>query len=195
MLLVTAAAFFLFWLRDYWLLQLGPARRVGCRVWIYVGTIALVGVGVWAVTAPRNAPQFISRTESFPLLTVLFAFHILSAAACFWLKRTERYHLVWFAAMIPAPAAWVLLAKVVSKQSADDPSRAGIVGGVAVVWVLAMLLAVLRAHGGQMAVGDLDYVTGFAGWLNCFGAGLVVVAISPDAVESFAVAIRALAWR
>jgi len=38
----------------------------------------------------------------------------------------------------------------------------------------------------------LDYVLGFAGWTNCFGAGLTVLAIPPAAVESFEIAIRAL---
>jgi hypothetical protein len=41
-------------------------------------------------------------------------------------------------------------------------------------------------------IEDLDYVLGFAGCINGVEAGLVTLAISPAAVASFEIAIRAL---
>ena len=95
-------------------------------------------------------------------MIALFAFHSIAAVACFWMKRTGRYDLAWLAAMVSA----LLIAPI--------------------------LLAVLRGHRLKMGFDELDYVLGFAGWTNCFGAALAVLTIPPAAVESFETAVRAL---
>src|SRR5579863_263496 len=113
MLLVTVAAFILFWLRDYWLLQLGSARNVVWRVWVYTGLVSSAGLLVWVLASTQNTAELISALESTPVLIGLFAFHSIAAVACFWMKRTGRYHFAWLAAIVPAPVAWVLFARVV----------------------------------------------------------------------------------
>ena len=194
MILVTAAAFILFWLSDYWLLQLGSARNVVWRAWVYTVFVSSAGLLVWVLASARNTADLISALESTPLIIGLFVFHSIAAVACFWMKRTERYDLAWLAAIIPAPVAWVLFARVVF--TANDPmvehSRGAIILVVASLLIAPILLAVLRGHRLEMGLDELDYVLGFAGWTNCFGAGLTVLAIPPAAVESFEVAIRAL---
>jgi hypothetical protein len=194
MILVTVAAFILFGLRDYWLLQLGPARSVVWRVGTYAGLVSLAGLLIWILASEQHSEQLISDIESLPWMVGLFAFHSFAAVACFWMKWTERYDLAWLAAMVPAPAAWVLFARIVlsSDGSLDNPTKGAIVGAVATLWVFPIVMAALRRQQLEMRIEDLDYVLGFAGWTNCFGAGLVVVAVSPAAVESFEVAIRAL---
>src|SRR6266700_322571 len=180
MILVTTAAFILFWLRDYWLLQLGPPRSAVWRVWTYAGLISLAGLLVWVLASTQNAAQLITDIESPPWLIGLFAFHTIAAVACFWMKSTGRYHLAWLAAMVPAPAAGVLFARVLfsRNEGTDDPAKGAIVSAVAALWILPIVLAVLRGHRLEMGTEDLDYVLGFAAWINCFGAGLVVLAIS-----------------
>src|SRR5258708_33150598 len=106
MILVTAAAFLLFCLRDYWLLQLGPSRSVARRVWIYAALVSMAGLLVWALASTRKTAQFIGAIEPPPWLLSLFAFHSIAAVACFWMKRTQGYDLAWLAAMVPAPGAW-----------------------------------------------------------------------------------------
>lgn len=194
MILVAASAIILFWLRDYWLLQVGPARSIAWRLWIYAGLVSAAGLLIWMLAWTQNTARFISAIESPPWLIGLFAYHSIAAGVCFWMKRTERYHLAWLAAMVPAPAAWILFARVLfsTNERTDDPTKAAIVTAVAVLWILPIALAVLRGHRLEMGIEDLDYVLSFAGWINCFGAGLVVLALSPAAVESFEVAIRAL---
>ena len=103
MILVTAAAFLLFWLRDYWLLQLGPWRSVAQRVWIYAGFVSMAALLVWVLASTHKTEQFISDIQSPPWLIGLFAFHSIAAVACFWMKRAARYDLPWLAAMVPAP--------------------------------------------------------------------------------------------
>ncbi len=197
MVLITAAAFILFWLRDYWLLQLGPPRRVAWRVWVYAGLVSLAGLVVWVLGSEQNTEQFISNIESPPWLIGLFAFHLIAAVACFWMKRTGRYDLAWLAALVPAPVAWVLFARVLftANDTIVGPVKGGVVLEVAFLLIAPILLAVLRGQRLEMGFGELDYVLGFAGWTNCFGAGLVVLAIPPAAVESFEIAIRALSVR
>jgi hypothetical protein len=194
MILVTAAAFLLFWLRDYWLLQLGPSRSVARRVWIYAALVSMAGLLIWALASTHNTARFIGDIESPPWLVGLFAFHSIAAVACFWMKRTERYDLAWLAAMVPAPIAWVLFARVVftANDTIAEPVKGAVILVVASLLIAPILLAVLRGHRLDIGLDELDYVLGFAGWTNCFGAALAVLAIPPAAVESFETAIRAL---
>jgi hypothetical protein len=194
MMLVTAAAFLLFWLRDYWLLQLGPSRSVARRVGIYAVLVSIAGLLVWVLASTHSTAQFISDIESPPWLAGLFAFHSIAAIACFWMKWTGRYHLAWLAAMVPAPVAWVLFARVLftANDTIAEPVKGAVILVVASLLIAPILLTVLRGHRLEMGIDELDYVLGFAGWTNCFGAGLVVLAIPPAAVESFEIAIRAL---
>ena len=194
MILVTAAAFFLFWLRDYWLLQLGPSRSVARRAGIYAVLISIAGLLVWVLASAHNAARFINEIESPPWLISLFAFHSMAAAACFWMKSAGRYDLGWLAAIVPAPVAWVLFARVLFSENDTvvEPLKGALVITVASLLIAPILLAVLRGQRLEMGVEELDYVVGFAGWTNCFGAGLSVLAIPPAAVESFDIAIRAL---
>jgi hypothetical protein len=193
MILVTAAAFILFWLRDYWLLQIGSARRVVRRVWVYAGLVSFAGVLVWVFASTQDTAELIGAIESTPLLIGLLAFHALAAVACFWIKRTGSYHLAWLAAIVPAPVAWVLFARVVfSTKNTSDPAKAAMVGAFAALWILPIALTALKGRLLELRVEDLDYVLSFAGWINCLGCGLVVFAISPGAADSFQIAIRAL---
>jgi hypothetical protein len=194
MILVTAAAFLLFWLSDYWLLQLGPSRSAARRVWIYAALVSIAGLLVWVLASTHNAAQLINAIQSPPWLIGLFAFHSVSAIACFWIKSTGHYNLAWLAAMVPAPVAWVLFARVVftANDTVVGPVKGAVILGVASFLIAPILLVVLRGHRLEMGVDELDYVLGFAAWTNCFGAGLVVLAIPPAAVESFEIAIRAL---
>jgi hypothetical protein len=194
MILVTAAAFLLFWLSDYWLLQLGPARTVARRVWIYAALVSMAGLLIWALASTHNTAQFIGEIESPPWLVGLFAFHSLAAAACFWMKSTERYDLGWLAAMVPAPVAWVLFARVLfrANDTMAEPVKGAVILAVASLLIVPILLPALKGRRLELELDEVEYVLGFAGWTNCFGAGLTVLAIPPAAVESFETAIRAL---
>ena len=194
MILVTAAAFLLFWLSDYWLLQLGPTRSIARRVWIYAALVSMAGLLIWALASTHNTAQFIGDIESPPWLVGLFVFHSIAAVACFWMKRAERYDLAWLAAMVPAPVAWVLFARVVftANDTIAEPVKGTVILVVASLLIAPVLLTVLRGHRLDIGLDELDYVLGFAGWTNCFGAALAVLAIPPAAVESFETAVRAL---
>jgi hypothetical protein len=194
MILVTAAAFLLFWLRDYWLLQLGPVRSVARRVWIYAALVSMAGLLIWVLASTDKTAQFVSDIQSPPWLIGLFAFHSIAAVACFWMKWTGRYQVAWLVAMVPAPVVWILFARVVftANDTFVEPVKGAVILVVAFLLIAPILLPVLRGHRLEMGLDELDYVLGFAGWTNCFGVGLVLLAIPPSAVESFEIAIHAL---
>jgi hypothetical protein len=194
MILVTAAAFLLFWLRDYWLLQLGLSQSVARRVGIYAVLVSIAGLLVWVLASTHDTAQLIDDIQSPPWLIGLFAFHSVAAVACFWMKAAGRYDLAWLVAMVPAPVAWVLFARVLftANDTIAEPVKGAVILLVASLLIAPILLAVLRGHRIEMGLDELDYVLGFAGWTNCFGAGLTVLAIPPAAVESFETAVRAL---
>src|ERR1700693_3276027 len=143
MILVTAAAFLLFWLRDYWLLQLGPSRCVARRVGIYAVLVSMAGLLIWVLASTHNAAQFINDIQSPPWLIGLFAFHSIAAAACFWMKSTGRYDLAWLAAMVPAPVAWVLFARVLltANDTIAEPVKGAVILVVASLLIAPILLA------------------------------------------------------
>lgn len=196
MVVATVAAFLLFWLRDYWLLQLGRPACIMRRFRIYAALVFTAAILAWLLARSQSPDQFFSTVGSARSLIALFAFHAVAAAACFWLRRTGRHHLAWLAAMIPAPAAWILLAETILLATRmNEIGRRSLVCGVAALWIAPMAFWLSRGEHSGMRLEDQDYVVNFAGWTNCFGAGLVVLAISPDAIDSFNAAIAGLSGK
>jgi hypothetical protein len=163
-------------------------------VWIYAALVSMAGLLIWVLASTHKTAQFISDIESPPWLICLFAFHSIAAVACFWMKWTGRYQIAWLVAMVPAPVAWILFARVIftANDTIVEPVKGTVILVVASLFIAPLLLAVLRGHRLEMGLDELDYVLGFAAWTNCFGVGLVLLAIPPAAVESFEIAIRAL---
>jgi len=190
MLIVTTAAFIFFWLSSHWLLQLGPPRATWLRLGTHGG-----GVVIAAILIARGPAEFAGVFQSRLALEAVFAFHAVAAVVCFGLKRSGRYELAWLVATIPPPALWVLFAETAATLDLGPTEAAttSLVGLVAALWLTSMAICVWRVHGAQMGAEDIDYVVNFAGRVNLFGAGLVVLAISPSAFDSFQRALRALA--
>ena len=186
MWIVAITAAVLFWLRDYWLLQLGPRRKVYFRIALHV--LLVVFAASWIAT---DLDHLVPVFRSTVFLLLLFGFHSALAWYCFWIRRTSQYNLVRLVAALPAPTLWVLMAQTIATaETASARSRLTLILGT--VWVLSMAVMVSRAIKIQLDADAIEYIVNFAGWVNCFGAGLVILAISPAALESFRGAVRAL---
>jgi hypothetical protein len=193
MILVTATAFILFWYRDYLVLRMGPPRRVFRRLWIYSVFVSLAATFLWISVKRMESVEFLNFIRSPYLLISLLVFHLAAGLICFWLRRKDRHDLVWIVAIVPAPAAWILLAEtVLANDAVSERAKGSVLFAVAALWVFLMVLAILRARRMEMPIESLDFVVDLAGWINWFGAGLVVLAISSEAFESFGTALRVL---
>lgn len=171
---------------------MGPPAKIVLRLCLYA-TLTLLAVSIlWFTTTDQGPKTVVQSIQTVPFLIALFAFHAFAAVLCFRIRNADRHDLAWMVAMVPAPAVWALLAEATASPdiAGGKTQREILVCAVGAVWVAAMALRLFRTRRIQMGVEELDYVVSFAGWINCFGAGLVVLAISPSALESFQTAAR-----
>jgi len=182
--LVAAAAFILFWVRDCSVLRMGPPRRIPQRLCVYVISLAVTAVLVWFAAARADSFQFGRLGKSFSLILTLTAWQVAATLVCLWLRSTERYDLAWLAAVIPAPAFWMLWARVVlgSASTLAEPGMWCVYGAVFTAWVLLMARRVLRLAPTEMPADELDFAVDMPGWINCIGIGLLALAAAVDAI-------------
>lgn len=169
---IMLAVLLLFWCRDYLSLRMGPLLSTSSRVSLYagvvVGTTALLSVVVWRVGS-STVSRFI---WSFPVLVSLIALHIAGAILCFWLKRSDRYHLVWLVALIPTPVAWFFLASGVISR--DFAARSFVVWLICALWIAAMFALVARARRIEMPADELDFAVSLTGYSNFLGSFILI---------------------
>jgi hypothetical protein len=180
MIVLAAAAFILFWLRDYSVLRMGPPRRITLRLSVYVISIALTAMLVWLVAVRDGSFLFGHINQSFRLVFALASWQVAATAACLSLGSTKRYDLAWLAAVIPAPAFWTLSARIAfgSGNTQAEPWSSFAYCAVFASWVLLMALTLLRRRPADMPPDELDFAVDMAGWSNCVGIGLVALSAS-----------------
>jgi len=180
MILLAVAAFLLFWLRDYSVLRMGPRRKITLRLSVYAISMALTAMLVCLVAARADSFPFGRTDQSSRLVFPLAAWQGAATVACLWLRSTKRYDLAWLAAVIPAPAFWMLSARIAfgPAKTPADPWGWFAYCAVFASWILLMALTFLRLRPTEMPTDDLDFAVNMAGWSNCVGIGLVALAAS-----------------
>jgi len=194
MLVVTASALMLFWLRDYWLLQLGPPEGIRRRFGVYAFIVVMAAISVCQITRHENARGVLITIESPPFLVALFVLHAAAAVGSSWIRQKNHYQKAWLISMIPAPAAWVLLAQVMILPDVDLGAavKPWIVAIAGAAWIIIMAFCIWRTQCNGSVFKEIDYAVEFSCWINWFGAGLVVFVLSPVAADSFREAMRGL---
>jgi hypothetical protein len=157
----------LFFLRDCFLLRMGPARLLSIRLRrytvVFLATVLLVS---GAMRRLGDEPLQLARASR--LILVIAGFYALLAAICLWIRRTDRHHLAWILAAAPNPIlafSIVLLARTMFPSASVYAVMAGS-GFLAFVWIGLIVLWLRRTTQARMDVPDLDFSIGFASFVN-----------------------------
>jgi hypothetical protein len=158
----------LFFLRDYFLLQMGPARLLSARLRLYAAVLVASVLLVSGATPRLDEAQLLQLFRAPRVVLPMVAFYALLVPICLWIRRTDRHHRAWLLATAPNPLlafSIALLARVMFPSAsvyAVMPSS----GVLALVWIGLIALWLGRTAGTRMDVPDLDFSIRFAGFVN-----------------------------
>jgi hypothetical protein len=161
---VALCVWIVFCIRDFCLLQTGPANDFRRHARLYAVSV-LVTAAIVCLSLRIAGPARVREIALSPLfLGAAIAGHVLATAACIWLSRKGSYASGWVLALVPVPASWIFL---VMTTSADA------ILTIAAAWVLLIGVAARFDRRKTVAAADLDFSVRFAGWSNCMACCLV----------------------
>jgi len=164
MLIVVTSVFLVFWLRDYMSLRMSSSNRMIRRLVFYAVAMLLTATLISVAARMVGVTKFIRLGESSPTLFLLMGFHLVASASTLWVKRTERYNLMWITALIPAPIVWLFLLE--TRLISGDGMHFGLFA-FAAIWAATMVVVVFRTRHTHMPLQDLDFAVDFGGLSHC----------------------------
>ena len=176
MIVLVAVLATVFYLRDYLLLRMGPAKKIPRRVVLYLGaTFAAISVSRWVVVQFLTADAA-NKFGPWNVVILALILHFVIGGLCLWMKCTDRHHWAWTLSIVPVPVLWLGLA--VAALPGYQPS--GLRRVEPWVWLVPLVLAFTTARAAfarrrqPMEVDDLDFALDLSGWSN-----LLIVWILP----------------
>jgi hypothetical protein len=158
----------LFFLRDYFLLQMGPARLLSPRLWLYSVVLLPSVLLVSGAVALRSDEEILHLFRAPRVVLPIVGFYTLLVPVCLWIRRTDRHHRAWLLAAAPNPLlafCFALLARTMHSSSSVYAVTASS-GLLACAWIGLIGLWLKGKTEVRMDVSDLDYSIGFAGFVN-----------------------------
>lgn len=167
-LAVIAFSLTLFFLRDYFLLRMGPARLFSTRLRLYAVVLLASVLLVSASTSQLSGEELFRLFQTPRVILLTVAYHTVLALICLWIRRTDRHHRAWLLAVVPNPLlafCIALLARLMFTSASVYALIAGS-GFPGFVWIGLITLCLERTADAHMDVPDLDFSIGFAGFVN-----------------------------
>jgi hypothetical protein len=158
----------LFFLRDYFLLRMGPTRLLSTRLRLYAIVLLAFVLLVSGATSQLGGEDLLQLFQTPRAILLIVGFYALLVPVCLWIRRTDRHHRAWLLATAPNPLlgfSIALLTRVMFPAASVYAVMAGS-GFLAFVWIGLIALWLLRTAGDRMDVPDLDFSIGFAGFVN-----------------------------
>jgi hypothetical protein len=167
-IVVIPFSLILFFLRDYLLLQMGPARAPSARSRFYsvvlLASVFLVSGALSRLSDKQILHLFRAPSVTFPVV----GYYAALIPFCLWLRRTDRHYRAWILAVAPNPllaAGIALLGRLLSPPS---PLYAEIIasGFIACVWIALIGASLKGTDEIRMNASDLDYSMRVAACVN-----------------------------
>jgi hypothetical protein len=158
----------LFFLRDYFLLRMGPTRLLSARLRLYAVVLLASVLLVSGATSQLGGEELLQLFQTPRAILPIVGFYALLVPVCLWIRRTDRHHRAWLLAAIPNPLlafSIVLLARVMFPSASVYAVLAGS-GFLAFVSIGLIALWLRTTADAHMDVPDLDFSIGFAGFVN-----------------------------
>jgi len=158
----------LFFLRDYFLLQMGPARLFSARLRLYAAVLLASILLVSGATCRLDEVRLLQLFQTPPVILLTVAYYAVLALTCLWIRRTDRHHRAWLLATGPNPLlafSLALFARMMSPSASVYAVMSGS-GVLALLWIGLIAVWLKRTAGTRMDVPDLDFSIRFAGFVN-----------------------------
>lgn len=158
----------LFLLRDYFLLQMGPARLLSARLRLYAAVLLASVLLVSGATCRLDEVQLLQLFRAPRVVLPIVAFYAFLVPICLWIRRTDRHHRAWLLATAPNPLlafSIALLARVMFPSGSVYAVMSGS-GVLALLWIGLVAVWLERTAGTRMDLPDLDFSIRFAGFVN-----------------------------
>ena len=158
----------LFFLRDYFLLQMGPARLLSARLRRYALVVLASVLLVSGATSRLSDEEFLNLFRMPRVVLPVVGFYALFVTMGLWIRRSGRYRCAWLLAMAPNPLlafCVALFTRLVSSSSSMYSITAGSVLA-ACVWIGLISVCLRGTAEGRMDASDLDFSIRVAAWVN-----------------------------
>ena len=157
-----------FFLRDYFLLQAGPARLLTRKLRLYALAVLCPILLLAVATSKLSNQEFINLLRKPILVLPTVALYVLLLTVCLWIRRTDRHHWAWLLALAPNPILAFCLALVARLMFSPSSVYAviGLSSVPACAWVGLVSMSLRGTERFPMDVGDLDFSIRVAAWAN-----------------------------
>jgi hypothetical protein len=158
----------LFFLRDYFLLRMGPTRLLSARLRLYAVVLLASILLVSRATSQLSGEELLQLFQAPRILLLIVGFYALLVTICLWIRRTDRHHRAWLLAVAPNPILAFGIA-LLAREMFPSASVYAVMAGsdfLAFVWIGLIVLWLRRTTQARMDVPDLDFSIGFAGFVN-----------------------------
>jgi hypothetical protein len=162
---VALCIWIVFCVRDFCLLQTGPANDFRKHARWYSVSVLLTAAVFCLARALAGPAQVRSIVLAPAFLGAAIAGHLLTTAASIWLDRSGLHASGWVLALVPVPASWIFLVMTANSVYA-------VVAGAA-AWVCLIAVAARLDRRETVTAEDLDFSLQFAGWSNSMAVCLV----------------------
>jgi hypothetical protein len=168
----------LFFLRDCFLLRMGPTRLLSARLGLYAVVLLASILLVSGATSQLGGNEPLQLFQTPRAILLIVGFYALLVPVCLWIRRTDRHHRAWLLATAPNPllAFSIALPARTMFPSASVHAVMAASGFLAFVWIGLIALWLERTAHARMDVPDLDFSIGFAGFVNSIALLLLPVA-------------------
>jgi hypothetical protein len=172
---VALCIWIVFCIRDFCLLQTGPASDFREHARWYAASV-LVTAGLVCLAMGMAGPLRVREIALSPIfLGIAIACHLAVTGACLWLSHSGSHTSSWVLVLIPVPASWIFLVITATTvyTGRQGGAAASLILEVAVAWVILIAVAARLDHRETVPADDLDFSVRFAGWSNCMACCLV----------------------
>jgi hypothetical protein len=157
-----------FFLRDYFLLQAGPARLLSLKLRLYALAILAPVLLVAIATSRLSDQEFCNLLRTPHLVLPVVGFYVLLLTLSLWIRRTDRHYWAWLLSLAPNPIlafCFMLLARLMFSPSSAYAASA-LSSVLACAWIGLVSVSLKGTEQCPMDVRDLDFAIGIAAWMN-----------------------------
>jgi hypothetical protein len=172
---VGLSIWIVFCIRDFCLLQTGPASDFRNHARLYATSVLATTTLVCLAMRLAGPVRVLEIALSPAFLGTAIAGHLLATTACMWLGHSANHASSWVLVLIPVPVSWIFLVVTATTvcSGRDGTAAAGFIGSITAAWMILIAVAARLDRRETVPADELDFSVRFAGLSNCMACCLV----------------------